>query len=109
MNRVTVRNHPEVDQDLAHIYLDFPDPGSIIRASYEIDELLKVNPSSKGREVTSSTIDDQTALILEQRTGTIPEGLRSFEFGPLEVFFTASEPDSLAIIWLIRRADANTA
>lgn len=93
---------PQAEEELAAIYLGYPDPDEIVRASYEIEELLKVDPSTKGREAILAGIDDDAETALEQRTGTIPEGLRYFEFGPLEVFFTPSEPDSLAVIWLIR-------
>lgn len=102
MNRVTFRMAIEAEEELAEIYLTSSDPDAIVRASHEIDELLRVNPSSKGLEANSATIDDETAAILVKRTDSIPIGLRSFEFGPLEVFFTASEPDGLAVIWLIR-------
>jgi hypothetical protein len=102
MARVTVRMSPEAEQELAAIYLESSDPQAIVRASYEIDALLTVDPETKGTEANSATNDDETAEILLHRTGTIPPGLRSFPFGPLEVFFTADEADGMATIWLLR-------
>lgn len=102
MRRVTVRWYVSAEQELAVLWLAAPDPGQIERAANEIDQLLSISPASKGNPFALATLDEESIELLQKRATKLPEDLRWLRCGPLEVFFTAHEEDSMAIVLHVR-------
>lgn len=86
MKQYTVSWRPEIQADLADIWMAAPDRRSISAAADRIDELLSRDAASQGTEVH--------------------EGLRALIVEPLLVYFTASEPDRLVTVWAVRTSGA---
>jgi hypothetical protein len=72
------------------------------RAANEIDQLLSVDPGSKGKPFALAALDTDSVTLLIARTTALPEDLRWFRCGPLEVFLTAHEEDCMAIALHVR-------
>jgi hypothetical protein len=82
MTRFTVSWRPEVQEDLAGIWLAAADRPAITFAADRIDQLLANDPTTQGNEVS--------------------EGLRAIAVDPLVVYFTVSEADRLVTVWAVR-------
>jgi hypothetical protein len=102
MPRVTVRWHAAAEDELAEIWLNASDADVIERAANEIDALLRMDPSSKGRPVTD--MDPESMRAISARSLPIPSELRWLRCGPLEVVFRASEDDCMAIVLHVARS-----
>lgn len=108
MPRVTVRWHTAAEDELARIWMNSSDASQIERAANEIDALLSLNPSSKGR--SAGDMDAASLQALSDRSLAIPDDLRWLRCGPLEVIYYASEPDCMAVVLRVtRRTDRNVA
>ena len=82
MTRFTVSWRPEVQADLAEIWLVAADRREIAQAADRIDELLAKDPAHQGTE--------------------LHEGLRAIAVDPLVAYFTVSEEDRLVTVWAVR-------
>jgi plasmid stabilization system protein ParE len=84
MTRFTVSWRPEIQADLADIWMNAVDRHSVAIAANRIDDLLSVDATSRGLE--------------------IHEGLHALVVEPLVVYFSVSEPDRLVTVWRVRPA-----
>lgn len=107
MTWVTVHWHTASVDELARLWPNTESRKSIEAAANEIDQLLRVNPASKGKHVYAGMLDATSLEALKDRMGANPEVLRWLRFGPLEVFFTADELDRQAIVWRVRASTPN--
>lgn len=98
---MTVRWFVAAEDDLASMGMSSATSDDVRRAAYEVDELLRFDPSRKGRSYALSVLDEAEVELLEDRTGELPEDLRMIRCGPLEVFFVAREADGMAIVYLV--------
>lgn len=102
MRRVTVRWYEAAEKELAELWLAAERRDEIKRATYEIDTLLAVDPATKGQRFALATLDEASVQSLIERATALPEDLRWFRCGPLDVFFTAHEEDCMAIVLHVR-------
>lgn len=103
MIRVTVCWHAAAEGDLAQIWMTDPNPDAIQRASFEVDELLRVDPSRKGSSIDLLAVDAVVAEKVLNRATRWSDEFRCLQCGPLELLFTASEDDRQAHVWHVRR------
>jgi hypothetical protein len=102
MNRATVRWHIDAQNDLAAMWIASPIADAVRRAVQEVDELLRVSPSTKGQLHALSLLTADEIDLLQERSGVIPEDLQMIRCGPIEVFFVAHEADAMAIVYRVR-------
>ena len=102
--KVTVTWHRGALQDLAAIYLKKTGESrrQLRDAVREIDELLKVDPSRKGRGLFAGQLTNEMLEILLARVGYYPELVRKVSCGPVEVIYTPHEEDGQAKIWVLQ-------
>ena len=88
--KVSVEWHSAACEDLAALYLHSNKVAreSLQRAVYDLDELLRVNPSAKGEFVYAGQLPVEVLEKLRDRMGFYPEVIRRVRFGPLEALFT---------------------
>lgn len=85
MNRYTVVQPPEVDDELATLWLDAANRAAVTAAMDAIERDLSVRAEDLGEAVG--------------------EGVRVVVAGPLWVYFTVHPEDCIVRIWSIRRAN----
>ncbi len=102
--KISVEWHPKAYEDLAEIYLksDSEERGRIQRAIHEIDELLRVNPGSKGKQIFAGQLPPGVLDKLFDRMSFIPEIVRQIRVGPMEAVFTDHEEDGRVNLWFIK-------
>jgi hypothetical protein len=71
MRRVTVRWHSEAVERLVELWMEADEPDQIRRAEFEIDVLLQVSPSTKGRAYALALLDEGETEQLAQRAGAL--------------------------------------
>jgi hypothetical protein len=101
MARVTVRWSKAAESDLASIWMNAVDSPLIERAANEIDSLISIDPSAKGRPI--SDLEDESLKAILAHPVAMPAELRWLRFGPLEVFYQSLELDCMAIVCHVRR------
>jgi hypothetical protein len=106
MSRVTVRWYLEAEEELAELWLAADDQGSIEAAANEIDVLLSLNPGTKGRPYALATLDEESIALLQARVAELPEDLRWFRCGPIEVYFRPLEDDGMVLVMHLRARQA---
>lgn len=102
MRPVTVCWDEDAERDLAGLWMSADDQRSIEQAANEIEQLLRVGPSSKGRPFALATLDEDSARLIAERATALPEDLRWMRCGPLEVFFHPREADGQVNIYHVR-------
>jgi plasmid stabilization system protein ParE len=102
VSRATVRWHVEAQDDLVELWMASQIAGAVRRAVQEVDELLRVSPSKKGRLHALSLLTAEEIDLLQERCGELPEDLQMIRCGPIEVFFIAHEADAMAIVYRVR-------
>ena len=102
MCHVTVRWHVKAVDELAELWLT-GGRDSIEKAANEIDSLLAVEPSQKGRPFALAMLDAPMTELLIERVNALPEDLRWIRLGPVEVLFWPRELDGMAIVLLIQK------
>jgi hypothetical protein len=99
--RCTVRWHEAVFDDLAEIWLEVSDRGIVTRAIAEIDQILKLNPATKGQAHALARLTEHQSDAVLDRIGYLPEGLRALSLGPLVCFFLPFEEDAMVLVTLL--------
>lgn len=99
--RATVCWSQFAQDDLAELWLSSDLRESIEFASNEVDQLLRVDPGSKGRPFALATLSEPAMQQLERRTQSLPEDLRWLSFGPLEFYFIAKQQDCMVIVAMV--------
>ena len=101
---VSVEWHSAALEDLADIYLhaNGVERDRIQRAAHEIDQLLRVTPSTKGERVFAGQLSELILTHLFDRKGSIPEISRRIRFGPIVAYFADQEEDGRAIVWCLQ-------
>jgi hypothetical protein len=99
----TVRWHQAVFDDLTEIWLEVSDRAAVTRAVDEIDQILKIGPSGKGRAFALSRLNSAETDAIIQRLGFLPEELRLVSLGPLDCLFLPREDDAMVIVTLLRK------
>jgi hypothetical protein len=102
MSRVTVCWHRTAQEDLAELWMSAADPSLIERATNEMDQLLRINPASKGKPYALAILDEETIQLICDRTIQLPEDLRVLRLGPLEALFEPREQDRMALVLHVR-------
>jgi hypothetical protein len=102
MRQVTVCWDEDADSELADLWLAADDRRTVEQAANEIEQLLRVNPSAKGRPFALATLDEDSARVIAERTLALPEDLRWMRCGPLEVFFEPRELDCQVRVYHVR-------
>jgi hypothetical protein len=81
MNPFAVEWEPDVEDELARLWLRAPDPAAVTRAQARIDELLERNPAGNGQ--------------------LLSEGLYRIEVPPLLVNYTIDHAGrSVSVTWV---------
>lgn len=98
MSPATVCWNPGAEEDLAALWLDAAQRDLIRRAAHEIDQLLRVDPASKGMRHALSLLGEDSIAKIERRAKVLPEDLQRVRCGPLDVFFVSSEEDAMVTV-----------
>ena len=76
---------------------------SILRAAYQIDELLQFSPSMQGEVIFAGQLSPEALDDLGTRMNFIPEVSGRLRIGPIEFYFTAYEDEGRTVVWSLRR------
>jgi hypothetical protein len=107
MRPITVCWDEHAERDLAALWMSAADQQAIEQSANEIEHLLRIAPSTKGRPFALATLDEDSARLIAERAMALPEGLRWVRCGPLEVFFEPREADGQVNVYHVRlRRDA---